>query len=372
MAKGGGFHDGFDDLLREASGMSDADLERLLLGGASPAASASRVESLEPGTRVHGVVVDLRGGEVLVELDGKTLGVISDSEFTEDLMPSLGERVEARFERFDRSKDLAILSVGSVRKEVLWEELRRGSLIEGTVSAVNKGGLTLDVKGIRAFLPVSQIELSRVEDLTPYLGQKLRCVVTEVDRASHNLVVSRRAILEEEAEAGRVDALTRISEGEVLKGKVVRITDHGAFVNLGGVDGLIPRNKVEMHLKARSIAQPLAEGQEVQVRVVRVDRERERVSLDLMEMEAAAWKRTVEGYVVGEAVTGWVTRRTAEEACLSIDEGVEGVIPSSHIHLLEKEARPGSIVKAVIAAIDRETQRIILHPAPGPAKTKNG
>ncbi len=366
MAKGGGFQDGFDDLLKEAGGLSDADLERLMMGSGPGSKGAASIASLEPGARVEGIVVDLRGGEVLVELDGKTLGVISEAEFPEADIPSIGDRVRAQFERLDKTKDLAVLSVGGVRKEIFWDEIRRGSIVEGTVAAVNKGGLTLDLKGVRAFLPVSQISRERVEDLTPFVGQRLRCEVTDVDRSTHNVILSRRIILEREAEAEKVNVLARLSEGEILKGTVVRVNDHGAFIDLGGADGLIPANKIHAHVMAKTLAEPLKEGQQVQVQILRVDRERGRISLDLKQMAGEAWKRTVEGYSPGEEVTGWVSRRTASEVVLSIDEGVEGVIPEEYFHILGEEARPGAILKAVIAAIDVEKRRITLRPVQKP------
>ncbi|MBI4607242.1 MAG: 30S ribosomal protein S1 [Planctomycetes bacterium] len=365
MAKGGGFSDSSDDLLKEAAGMSDADIERLM-AGLEPRGKASRVESLEPGSRVEGTVVDLRGGEVLVELDGKTLGVIDETELAGTDLPEIGERIRAQFERFDRSKDLAVLSVGGVRRDIAWEELRRGSLVEGVVTAVNKGGLTLEIKGFRAFLPASQVERGRVADLAPYVGQRLRCEVTSLDRSTRDVVVSRRLVLDREAEAERVSALARLSEGEVLTGTVARLTDHGAFVSLGGVDGLLPAAKIHAHLRARTLAEPLSEGQRVVVQVVRVDREQGRVSLDLKQLAQDVWKRAVEGYAPGEEVTGWISRRGATEAVLSIDEGVEGVIPEEHMHLLAPEARAGTITKATIVSIDAERRRIVLRPAAGP------
>jgi ribosomal protein S1 len=364
-SKGNQFDDTFDDALQQATGMSDADVERLMSGtSAGPAGAASAgVESLEPGTRVDGVVVDHRGGEILVELDGKTLGVIDELEFSGGSPPPAGEKIQAQFEHYDRSKGHAILSVGGVRKEIFWEELRRGAVFEGTVTAVNKGGLTLDIKGTRAFMPVSQIERQRVQVLEPYIGKRLRCEVTDFDAVAQNLIVSRRAILEQEAAVERVDTLARIVEGEIRGGKVMRITTHGAFVDIGGMDGLVPATKIHAQLKAGTLAKPLEEGQEIQVQVVRVDRERERVSLDIKQVESEAWGHAIEGYSVGEELTGWLSRRTATEIAVSIDEGIEGVIPQELHYLLGADVQPGAILKVVIVAIDEEKRLVLLRPA---------
>jgi ribosomal protein S1 len=359
------FNDPFDDLLREAR-MSDAELERLMGRAGGAARKSGGYEALDPGTRVQGVVVDVTRGEVLVELDGKTPGVIEAAEFAGEERPAPGQRIEASFERFDPSKGVAILSLGRARREVLWDAIRVGTVLEGTVSAVNKGGLTLDLKGARAFLPVSHIELTRVEDLGGYLGKKLSCEVTSFDPSTRNLVVSRRRILEREAEAARSSALARITEGEVLRGTVRRVTEHGAFIDLGGADGLLPERRVQEHLKMKTIEAPLAEGQEVEVEVIRVDRERGRITLDLKLVDSQAWGRAIEGYSVGDVVTGWVSRRDRDGAVLSIDEGLEAILPAEYFHLLDETPRPGSILKAAIASIDPGGRRITLRPARRP------
>ena len=365
--KGNQFNDSFDDVLKQTAGMSDADIERLMssadASSGSPGPESTNVESLEPGTRVEGIVVDHRNGEVLVELDGKTLGIIEESEFTESKLPTAGEKIHAQFERYDRAKDLAVLSVGEVRKEIFWEELRRGNVFEGTVSAVNRGGLTIDIKGARAFMPVSQIERGRVEVLEPYIGKRLRCEVTDFDAGAQNLIVSRRAILERDAEADRADALARLKEGEILGGKVVRMTDHGAFVDIGGIDGLIPSAKIHAQLKAGTLPAPPEEGQQVQVQIVRIDRERERVGLEMKQLAAEVWSHAIEGYSVGEQLTGWVSRRTSTEITLSIDEGIDGVIPQELHYLLGAEVQTGTILKVVITAIDKEKRHVLLRPA---------
>src|SRR5262249_26302806 len=233
----------------------------------------------------------------------------------------------------------------------------------GTVVATNKGGLTLDFKGVRAFLPISQIELGRVEDLSPYVGRKLRCEVTSFDRGNQNLIVSRRPILEREAKVARERAIATLSEGQVLRGTVARITDHGAFVDIGGIDGLLPgRGRGQL----KKGAGELHEGESLQVRVVRVDRERGRVALERVEAEADGWGKAVEGYKGGEEVTGWVGRRTRAGLVLSIEEGVEGLIPKEHLSSLAEAPRPGAILKTVVTSIDPALRRITLKVAPEP------
>jgi predicted RNA-binding protein with RPS1 domain len=207
--------------------ISDAELERLMGLGGKAAEPPRAFESLETGERVRGRVIEIQRDAILVELDGKTLGTIDPQEFGEEPLPAIGSTVQAEFVRYDRAKELCLLSIRAVRTEVAWEELRLGLEIEGKAVEATKGGLVLDIHGLRGFLPISRIELERVDDLEPYLGRKLRCTVEEIDRAARKVVVSRRAILERERESERSRAYTRIKPGDVLTGRVARLTEHG-------------------------------------------------------------------------------------------------------------------------------------------------
>jgi len=236
------------------------------------------------------------------------------------------------------------------------------------VTGTNKGGLTLDIKGVRAFLPVSHVALERVEDLTPYLGRKLRCEVTSFNRSSQNLVVSRRPILEEEAETVRQKTLATLSEGQIVRGVVARITDHGAFVDIGGMQGLIAASRIRSHGKSSGSESAVREGQEILVQVLRVDREKGRVSLDFQQQEADSWGRVMEHYHVGDEVTGWVSGVTEAGVCVSVEEGIVGLIPADAVGLLEERPRPGAIVRTVITSVDPVERRMSLRPSRGARK----
>jgi ribosomal protein S1 len=358
--KGGGFSDSFDDLLRDAGKITDADLERLMAGGSARTENPASASSLEPGTRVTGLVVDRRGGDVLVELDGKTHGLIEGAEF--------GQNVTATFEHYDEERGLARLSVRGARREIFWDQLRRGTLVEGNVIAVNKGGLTVDVHGVRGFLPISQVERGRVEDLSPYVGKRLRCEVTDFDASTHNLILSRRSVLESEAAVETTRVLATLTEGQSLRGAVVRINEHGAFVDVGGFEGLVPISKLRAARRGPGEA-PLAVGQHVEVRLVRVDRERGRVSLELNAVEVDSWARAIDSYTPGEEVTGWVSRRVEGGVMVSIEDGIEGFLPEETFVLIEEPPRLGAIVKASIERIDIEARRMVLRPVPTKRRT---
>ena len=275
---------------------------------------------------------------------------------------SPGDRVAAHFVRLDPERELAILSLGETRREVFWGQLAAGDLLEGRVSGVNKGGLTVDISGEEAFLPISQIELSRVDDLTGYVGMQITCEVLSFDRSERDLVVSRRGILEREREAGRGDAVARLQEGQIVSGRVQRLTVHGAFIDLGGVDGLLPQTRIRRRQKEIGGDAPLEEGETVDVEIVRLDREAGRVSLDFLALGSDAWSGVADEYQVEDTATGLVTRIDAEGAWILIDDGVEGVIPTRLLGTTGEAIESGMICRTVILSIDLAARRIELKP----------
>ena len=347
MTPGGKFDDEYEESLRDALTMSDAELERLL-GGAEPEKSPE-FEQLEPGTILEGVIVEVQSQEILLELDQKTLGVVDIEEYTDEEPPRPGTSLKAEFVRYDSGRGVCVLTTKAVRTEIAWEELRVGMVLEGIVDETNRGGLTLSIKGMRAFMPISQIELGRVEDLEPYVGRKLRCEVTQVDRADRNLVVSRRRVLERESEGERRKSLDKLQEGEVVRGKVTRMTEHGAFIDVGGFDGLLHVSKIVQRRET------LEAGDLVEVEIVRLDRERGRVALDFRSVDEMSWDSLVDGYEVGDAVTGWIARvENTGAAILALGEGLEAVVPKG----LARDVEVGSLARGTIASIDKEGKRV--------------
>lgn len=355
------FRDGFEDDMDAISNMSDADLDRLM-GGESPTEESRDFEALETGTRVKGIVVGIQGDEILVELDGKTLGVIDAKEFDGDEpIPPEGAPVQAEYVQYDSSREVHVLSTKTVRTEVAWEELQVGMIVEGIVTGTNKGGLDLDIKGVRAFMPISQIERERVEDTNPYVGRKFTCEVTRIDRKDRNLVLSRRTILDREHEKTRGKALAKIQEGSVVKGRITRLSEHGAFIDVGGVDGLLHASKIRDRFGTKESDSPLKVGQAIEVEIFRVDLDRGRIGLNFIAVEENPWSDIISEYAEGDIVSGWISARRKDGLVLSLDEGIQALIPN---HLLEKlpESDVGAIVKARIASIDQEGRQVIVHP----------
>ncbi len=352
------FPDEFQTGANDQTHLSDQELERLMSGAFAPEIKSGALEGLETGARVTGTVIEVGPGEILLELDRKTLGVIDRAELGDEPMPAVGSSMKAEFVRHDREKDVYVLSVKVVRTEVSWDELRPGAVVEGPAVEATKGGLVIDLKGVRAFLPISQIERGRVENIDGYVGRKLRCEVLEVERAQRNVVLSRRTLLEREGEVERKRALEKLQPGVRLSGLVVRNTEHGAFVSLGALDGLIHSSKLQKHFRSARGAKTLEVGQRVEVEVATVDAARGRVGLDLVTLEADAWEPLAAGYKVGDAVTCLVSRIEEDGAVLALEDGLAAVLPREAGVELPDAIRPGALVQASIAAIDPVRRRI--------------
>ncbi|HNR99073.1 MAG TPA: S1 RNA-binding domain-containing protein [Planctomycetota bacterium] len=360
------FHDD-DERRPDAGGISDEQLEALMARGGMQGDKFGPEPELDlprcaPGTRLRGTVVNVRGGEIVVELAPKAHGFIPDGEFEDEPLPKVGARLEANFVRYDAARDMAILSIAQARTEVLWEELRPGMVLKGLVTGVNKGGLEVSIKGVRAFMPISQIERERVEDASQYVGKTLTCEVASFDRADRNVVVSRRAVLEREAREERGKVLARLNEGDQFDGTIVRLNEFGAFVDIGGAEGLLHRSKIEAYYREYGREKPLKAGQRLRVQVVRVEAGRGRIGLDFPRAQAAQVSRALEGYAVGETVAGWVRSIGAEGAYIALDEGVEGFVPSCDLGGLGASIRQGSVVRGTVARIDKEKNRIEIAP----------
>ncbi len=359
------FHENFE-MFPDAISMSDADLERLMSGAMGAPEKEISHEHLEPGTRLQGTVVEVQSKDILIELDGKTFGVIELVEFGDEEPPRPGSTIDVEFVQYDRTRELCVLTTKAVRTEVAWDGLQVGQLLEGSVLESNKGGLTLDFKGLRGFMPISQIDLERVEDLEKYVGKKMRCQVVQLDRSDKNLIVSRRAVLERGREEQRQKTLENLEPGDVIKGRVTRLTEHGAFIDLGGIDGLLHAKKITQQLKAKAGEEPLKVGDVIEVEVSHVDKERARVGLDFRAVDENAWETVIKGYQVGDAVAGWISGFQEERAVLSLEKGLKALIPKSD--LSGGELSVGSIVRGTITAIDHENQELKIRPLPPEAR----
>jgi small subunit ribosomal protein S1 len=339
-----------DELAAALGGFSDKDLQS---ESRPPQASGP---GAAPG-RKKGKVLAVRGQDVFVEVPGgRTQGVLPIMQFPEGPPPP-GTEVEVSIEGYDQSNGLLIMSRKGAAMEADWSSVAPGMIVEARVTETNKGGLAVDINGIRGFMPISQIDLYRVEQAEQYVNQRLLCLVTEVNPEERNLVVSRRALLEKEREEKREKLWQELGEGQVREGIVRSVRDFGAFVDLDGVDGLLHIS--EMSWKRvqdpNTIVQP---GQRIKVVVLKVDREKRKVGLGLRQLLASPWDNIEEKYPEGDVVAGKVTRLMDFGAFVELEAGVEGLIHISEL-APQRVWRVGDVVQP-----DQEVQVKVLRVDP--------
>ena len=352
----------------------DAALQRELdeaLGGMSLDQIIDAEEAEDKGARGTGQgvrkgrVVAIQGDDIFVDLGGRSEGVLPAAQFADEPLPEVGQVVEVTIEGYDQADGLLVLSRQGAVMAAAWETLVEGQVLEGRVTGENKGGLELDIQGIRAFMPISQIEMFRVEGLKDYVGQRLRCQVTEVDRAEKNVIVSRRALLELEAEEKREEMFNSLVEGQTVMGVVRSIMPYGAFVDIGGADGLLHVRDMS-HARVEDPKDVVSEGQKIQVMILKIDREARKIGLGLKQVMPDPWTGAETKWPIGDVVTGRVTRLADFGAFLELTPGVEGLIPISEMSFAKRIKHPsevanvGDVVKVRVMSMDLDKKRISL------------
>jgi small subunit ribosomal protein S1 len=333
----------------------------------------STFPEINEGQVVHGTVVRVDKDEVLVDIGYKSEGVIPTAELSirRSVNPadevSLGEEVDALVLTKEDAEGRLILSKKRARFELAWKRIESaaesGEPVDGRVIEVVKGGLILDL-GVRGFLPASLVDIRRVQDLDEFLGQELRCKVIELNRSRNNVVLSRRAVLEEERKDQRQRILDKLNPGDVVEGQISNIVDFGAFVDLDGMDGLIHISELSWsHVNHPS--EVLEIGETVNVKVLDIDRERQRISLGLKQTQADPWQQVLEAYKEGDTVDGKVTKVVTFGAFVEILPGVEGLVHISelaqhHVENPREVVSQGQDVKVLILEVDAERRRLSL------------
>ena len=334
---------------------------------------AATIKPINEGEVVSGEVVRIDKDEVLVDIGYKSEGVIPATELSirRSVDPgqevSLGDQVDALVLTKEDAEGRLILSKKRARFEKAWRRIEAaaesGEPVDGTVIEVVKGGLILDL-GVRGFLPASLVDIRRVHNLDEFMGQQLECKVIELNRSRNNVVLSRRAVLEEERKEVRQQILGRLQPGQVVEGKISNIVDFGAFVDLDGIDGLIHISELSWsHVNHPS--EVLSIGDTVRVKVLDIDRDRQRISLGLKQTQEDPWQRVLDSYNSGDVLEGKVTKVVAFGAFVEIVPGVEGLVHISeladhHVESPSEVVGPGDEVRVKILEIDEERRRISL------------
>ena len=325
------------------------------------------------GDVVSGKVVRIDNDEVLVDIGYKSEGVIPSNELSirKSVDPSdeveMGEEVDALVLTKEDQDGRLILSKKRARFEKAWRRIEAaaesGEPVIGTVIEVVKGGLIIDL-GVRGFLPASLVDIRRVPHLDEYMGTEIECKVIELNRSRNNVVLSRRAVLEEERKEVRQQILDRLEPGQVVEGQISNIVDFGAFVDLDGIDGLIHISELSWsHVNHPS--EILNIGDTVSVKVLDIDRDRQRISLGLKQTQEDPWQRVVDTYNVGDELEGKVTKVVTFGAFVEILDGVEGLVHISelathHVENPREIIEPGDVVRVKVLEIDDERRRLSL------------
>jgi small subunit ribosomal protein S1 len=355
--------DAFDEemerQLQEAmSGMSDKELY------GEPAQKGRRDKTATDTGPKKGKVFRIHGQDVFIDLPGgRTQGVLPLLQFPEG-PPAIGTEIEITIEGFDHENGVLLLSRRGAAVEADWSSVAVGMTVEARVTETNKGGLSVDVNSIRGFMPISQIDLYRVENPEQFVNQRLLCLVTEVNPEERNLVLSRRALLEKQREEMRDKLWNELAEGQVRQGIVRSIKDFGAFVDLGGVDGLLHVSEMSWQ-RVQDVSSIVQPGQSIRVVVLKIDPERRKVSLGLKQLTASPWDNVTDKYHVGQVVTGKVSRLMDFGAFVELEPAIEGLIHISElapqrVFRVSDIVKEGQEVQVKVLSVDREQRRISL------------
>lgn len=315
--------------------------------------------------RIHGTIVAVRGADILVDIGGKSEAFCPAEEFSPDQPPQVGQSLAFVPQGFDRETGQMRLSLKAGKSHVDWDSIRIGDVIEARVTGVNIGGLELDVRGVRGFMPKSQVDLSRLENFTQFVNHKMECEIVEIDRRGKTVLLSRRRVLERQRETARQEARQTLEEGQVRAGIVRRLADFGAFVDIGGIDGLLHVSDIS-YARVNNPAEVLKVGDEVQVQILKIDTAKDRISLGMKQLKADPWTLVEANYKPSQTIDGRVARLADFGAFIELEPGVEGLLPISEMSWTKRIRHPrellkeGDSVRAQILNVDSSHRRISL------------
>lgn len=320
--------------------------------------------STKPGSETIGTVTGVTENDIFLQFGVKAQGVLPRAQFGKKEPIEVGRRVDVVIERFDPDSGLLIVNRKGAVQRATWTNLTIGMLVEGKVTGLNKGGLEIDLKGVRAFMPASQCDIVPMKDISLLLNQHVRCEVIELDRKSKSVLVSRRKALEKELAESREKLRGELAQGQVRQGVVRSITDFGAFVDLGGVDGLIHIRELSWGSVAK-VSDVVTVGQRVDVMVLKVDAKKERISLGLKQVLPDPWLNAEQRYPVGTKCKVKVVRMADFGAFAELEPGVDGLIPISEMgwsrtKKTEDAVSVGSMVDVVVIRFESDKRRIAL------------
>ncbi|MDE0820155.1 MAG: 30S ribosomal protein S1, partial [Opitutales bacterium] len=326
------------------------------------------LERLKEGAIVAGLVTEIRQNEVVVDVGGKSEGTIPNVEFIDVGELEIGSEIEVLLERMEGPEGSPILSFDKAEQKKNWENIlskcEEGSILAGRVKAKVKGGLIVSI-GVDSFLPASQIDIQPPKNLDQYLGQTYDFKVVKINAERRNIVISRRELIEEQRHQKRRELLDNIQPGDTRQGVVKNITDYGAFIDLDGLDGLLHITDMSWG-RISHPSEMVEQGEEIEVMIIEMDKERERVSLGLKQLVMNPWDGIEKKFPVGEKISGKVVNLVPYGAFVELEEGVEGLIHVTEMSWTKRINKPQEILRvgqeidAVILGIQKEEKKISL------------
>lgn len=333
---------------------------------------SEKLSKLKPGAIVLGIVVEVRSDVVVINAGLKSEGIVPIEQFRNDdgeIDVGVGDEVKVALDSLENGFGETVLSREKAKRAMVWDELEeameKSETITGRISGKVKGGFTVDIKDVRAFLPGSLVDVRPVRDPAYLEGKELEFKIIKLDRKRNNVVVSRRAVVESEYSAEREQLMERLQEGAILPGVVKNLTDYGAFVDLGGIDGLLHITDMAWK-RVRHPSEVVEVGQELQVRVLKFDRERNRVSLGLKQLGEDPWDNIARRYPNSTRLFGKVSNVTDYGCFVEIEPGVEGLVHVSEMDWTNKNVNPSKVVQVgdecevMVLDVDEERRRISL------------
>ena len=365
-----------DETLIASLGISDDDATALLTqafgdkakGGDLDFLLGGEMAQLTPGSIIEGRIVGLAGDDVVVELGLKSEGLIPKIEFDsmDDIV--IGDKVKVQLVRVDGDGGGIEISKRRADRQIAWQRIidttREGDLVEGKVVRKIKGGLLVDI-GVLVFLPASQVDVRRPGEIGDYIGRDIRAQVLKIDTERNNIVISRRKLIEDERESAKKRLLTGLQEGQLVKGEVKSITDYGAFVDLGGIDGLLHITDMSWS-RIGHPSEMVKVGDKIEVKILNIDNDKEKIALGLKQREPSPWIEIEQKYPVGSRVKGTIVNIVSYGAFVRLEEGIEGLVHISEMSWTRRVNHPSEVVNVndevdvVVLDIDINKQEISL------------
>ena len=329
---------------------------------------SSTLDNLVEGSIIKGTIIEIRPTEVVIDIGGKSEGIVNANEFVDISELQVGSEIEVFLEKLEDREGNPVVSFDKAEQKKNWEKIvencEEGSIIQGRVRSKVKGGLIVSI-GVDSFMPASQIDVQPPKNLDQYVGQTYDFKVIKINLDRKNIVVSRRELIEEQRMEKRRALLDEVKPGDTRRGQVKNITDYGAFVDLDGLDGLLHITDMSWG-RINHPSEMVKQGEEIEVMIIEIDRERERVSLGLKQLANNPWEKIEERYPVGTTVAGKVVNLVPYGAFIEIEEGVEGLVHVTELSWTKRISKPSEVlrigeeIQAVVLGVQKEEQKISL------------